>query len=93
MHIGFKQFDGSIELASLMLFSLVIARNSKVAASMWSSRVHSMSVGPNMSGIGLEKCLGVQRKNPASWHIGDRKFLGSMNFLISQPGCGVITEY
>ena len=46
-----------------------------------------------MSGVGLEKCLGVQRKIPASWRIGDRKSLGSMNFLISQPGCGVITEY
>ena len=50
-------------------------------------------LGPNMSDVGLEKCLGVQRKNPASWRIDDRKSLGSMNFLISQPGRGVITEY
>ena len=44
-----------------------------------------------MSGVGLEKCLGVQRKNPASWRIGDRKSLGSVNFLVSQPVCGIIT--
>ena len=46
-----------------------------------------------MTGVGLEKYLGVQMKHPASWRIGDRKSLGSINFLVSQPGCGIITEY